>query len=182
MKSKLLEVIEEQVAVQFTGKVNILATFNRQFLGHFIFKNGEIFQVKFQKLSGLKAFFSILTQEHALNSFDFVVEPEVVEDSERQIHYPFGVLKQRMANVLKQFEESQKMRPPENVKIIIDEEFMEDTLPVTPEEFDVLLTLTEWNNPYDVYQNCELLDHEITLSLVSLRKKGALKILAARTT
>ena len=41
MDSKVLGVVEEQIAVQFTGKVNILATFNRQFLGHILFKNGE---------------------------------------------------------------------------------------------------------------------------------------------
>lgn len=179
--SKVMDVIEEQIAVQFTGKVNVLATFNRQFLGHIIFKDGEIYQVTFNKLHGLKAFYALITQEYTLKSFQYVVEPELVDESERQIHYPFAVIRNKLANVIKQFEESAKLRPPENVKIIIDEEFMEDTLPVSPEEFEVLLALTEWNGPYDIYQNCPLLDHEITMSLVSLRKKGALKILAARS-
>lgn len=177
--SKIVDVIEEQVAVQFTGKVNVLATFNRQFLGHIVFKDGEIYQVKFHKFHGLKAFYTLITQEHALKSFDYVVEPELVLESERQIHYPYAVIKNKMTGVLKQYEDSLKLRPPENVKILIDTDFMDDSLPVSPEEYSVLLTLTEWNNPHDIYQNSELLDHEITLCLVSLRKKGALKILAA---
>lgn len=177
---KILATIEEQIAVQFTGKVNVLASFNHQYLGHVLFKNGEIYQVIFQNLKGLKAFYQLIIQEFSLQSFNYVVEPEIVEDKERQIHYPFAVIKNKMSDVVKQYRDSLKYRPPENVKIIIDSEFLEDTLPVTPQEFTVLECLTEWNNPYDIYQHCQLLDHEITWALVSLRKKNALKIIASR--
>lgn len=180
MQSKVMGVIEEQIAVRFTGKVNILASFNRQFLGHILFKDGDVIQVTFNANKGLKAFYQLIIQEYSLNSFDYVVEPELVNDDQRQIHYPFLVIKNRMSDVLKLYRESLKLRPPENVKILIDAEFIEDTLPVTPEEFDVLKTLTEWNNPFEIYQHCELLDHEITMALVSLRKKGALKIIAPK--
>ena len=177
---KILETIEEQIAVQFTGKVNVLSTFNRQYLGHLLFKDGEIFQVVFQNFKGLKAFYQLIIQEFCLQSFNYVVEPEVVEDKERQIHYPYGVMRNKMSDVIKQYRESLKFRPPENVKIIIDHEFIEDILPVTPQEFEVLETLTEWSSPFDIYQHCQLLDHEITWALVSLRKKTALKIIAVR--
>lgn len=177
---KIIGVIEEQIAVQFTGKVNVLSTFNRQYLGQILFKNGEIFQVVFHNFKGLKAFYQLIIQEFCLQSFDYVVEPEVVEDNERQIHYPYAVMRNKMSDVIKQYRDSLKFRPPENVKIIIDHEFMEDILPVTPQEFEVLETLTEWNSPFDIYQHCQLLDHEITLALVSLRKKSALKIISSR--
>ena len=180
VESKVMDVIEEQQSVRFTGKVNVLSTFNRQFLGHILFKDGEIIQVIFSGQKGLKAFYQLLIQEYSLKSFVYVVEPELVDEKERQIHYPFSVLKNKMADVLKLYRESLKLRPPDTVKIIIDAEFLEDTLPVTPQEFDVLKTLSDYNNPFDIYQNCDLLDHEITWALVSLRKKGALKILAPR--
>jgi hypothetical protein len=108
------------------------------------------------------------------------VEPELVDEKERQIHYPFSVIKNKLAEVLKLYRESIKLKPPGNVKILIDVGFIEDTITVNQEEFEVLKALTEWSNPADIYQNCSLLDHEITISLVSLRKKGALKILAPR--
>jgi hypothetical protein len=180
MDSKVMGVIEEQQSVRFTGRVNILAAFNRQYLGHILFKDGDVIQVTFSGHQGIKAFYQLIIQEYSLQSFDYIIEPEVVEERERQIHYPFAVIKNKMADVLKQYRESLKVRPPENVKIIIDAEFIEDTLPVTPQEFEVLETLTEWNGPFDIYQNCQLMDHEITWALVSLRKKGALKIVAAR--
>jgi hypothetical protein len=178
--SKVLGVVEEQIAVQFTGKVNILATFNRQFLGHILFKNGEIIQVLFGPHAGLKAFYRLLIQEHALQSFDYIVEPELVEERQRQIHYPYTVLKNKIAGIMKAYQDSLKLKPPENVKILIDAAFIASSLPVSTEEFEVLITLTEWNNPYDIYQHCYLMDHEITVALVSLRKKGALRILAPR--
>lgn len=180
LKLKILECIEEQVAVEFTGKVNILSTFNHQYLGHLLFKNGEVYQVIFQNHKGLKAFYQLIIQEFSLDSFNYVVEPEVVDENERQIHYPFAVIKNRMTDVIKQYRDSLKYKPPENVRILIDAEFMEDTLPVTPQEFTVLETLTEWSSSYDIYQHCELLDHEITWALVSLRKKSALKIIGSR--
>lgn len=180
MDSRVLNVVEEQIAVQFTGKVNILSTYNRQFLGHIIFRSGEILQVTFSGHKGLKAFYQLIIQEYSLKSFDYIVEPEVVEENERQIHYPFAVIKNKLSGVIKLHQESLKMKPPENIKILLDARFLEDTLPVTPQEFDVLEALTEWNTPYDIYQNCELMDHEITWALVSLRKKGALKILGMR--
>jgi hypothetical protein len=179
-QSKIMNCIEEQVSVKFTGKVNILATFNHQYLGHILFKNGEIFNVVFQGLNGLKAFYHLALKEHSLESFNYVIEPEVVEDKERHLHFPIVVIKNKMADVITRHSDSLKYRPPENVKILIDAEFMEDTLPVTQEEYQVLETLTEWSQPFDIYQHCQLLDYEITSALVSLRKKNALKIVGAR--
>lgn len=178
MELKILPIIEEQMAVEFTGKVNILSTFNRQYLGHFVFKNGELIQVYFQQLSGLKAFYHIVLQEYSLNSFSYIIEPEVIDEKERKIHYPFAVIKNKMLEVITKYQESIKFRPPENVKIVINPKFIEQDGDVTKEEFEVLQTLAEWNRSFDIYQHCELLDHEITWCLVSLRKKGALKIVA----
>jgi hypothetical protein len=66
---KILGIIEEQLAVQFTGKINILASFNRQYLGHILFKNGEIFEVLFNGHKSLKAFYQLIIKEYSLQSF-----------------------------------------------------------------------------------------------------------------
>lgn len=177
---RILDTIEEQMAVGFTGKVNVLSTFNRQYLGHILFKSGDIIQVFFNSQTGLKALYQIIIQEFSLQSFQYVVEPEVVDETERQIHYPFSVIKSKMADVIKQHKDSLKFRPPENVKILISPEFVNRGQDVTLAEFEVLKTVSEWNKAYDIYQHCQLLDFEITWALVNLRKKGALKILASK--
>jgi hypothetical protein len=180
MDSKLFSAIDDQVSVQFTGKVNVLSNFNRQFLGHILFRNGRIVDALFQGQRGEKALYHIFIQEFSLQSYEYVVEPEVVDETILELPYSHQELKEKMAEALKQYQQTQKMRPPENVKIIIDPEFIEDSLPVTTAEFEVLCALTEWHTPFDIYQHCPLLDHEITTALVGLRKKNALKILAPK--
>ncbi len=180
MDSKLFSVIDDQVSVQFTGKVNVLSNFNRQFLGHIMFRNGRIVEALFSGYKGEKALYHLFIQEFSLQSFEYVIEPEVVEDSKLEFPYGHQELREKMADALKLYQQSLKMRPPENVKIVIDPGFIEDSLPVSQAEFDILCTLTEWHTPYDIYQHSDLLDHEITMALVGLRKKNALKIVAAK--
>lgn len=180
MESKIINLIEEQIAVGFTGKLNLLSNFNRQYLGHILFKNGELVQSSFNKSLGLKAFFKIILEESFGNKFNLVLEPELVDDKERMIHHPFPTLKKKFSDLIKEHNDSLKYRPPENIKILIDPEFIEDSLPVSQEEFEVLKALTEWSSPKDLYEHCPLLEHEITMALVSLRKKEGLKIVALR--
>jgi hypothetical protein len=85
-----------------------------------------------------------------------------------------------MSDVIKQYQEASKYRPPENVKILIESSFLREKNEVTPQEYEVLEVITEWSKPFDIYQHCDLLDHEVTWALVSLRKKKALKILAQK--
>lgn len=179
MELKIVAAIEEQIAVQFTGKLNILSKYNRQYLGHLTFEAGEIVKVSFQMQKGMKAFFQIIIQEFSLNSFVYVVEPEIVDSADRDVFVPYALLKDKLEEVLKLYQDSVKLRPPDNVKIIINPEFMAASQSISREEFEVLLTLTEWTTPFDVYQQCTLLDHEITFALVELRKKKALKILSS---
>jgi hypothetical protein len=180
MESKIINLIDEQVALGFTGKLNFLSNYNRQYLGHVLFKNGDLIQASLNKSRGLKALFQMILEEEVGNKFNLVLEPELVEEKERAIYYPFSELKFKFVDLLHAHRESLKYRPPENIKIVIDAEFLEDSLPVTPEEFEVLKTLTEWSSPKELYEHCQLFEHEITMALVSLRKKEGLKVIAVR--
>jgi hypothetical protein len=177
---KIVGVIEEQMSVSFTGKVNILSNFNRQYLGHLVFSSGEIIKATFQGHRGTKAFFQIIVQEYSLNSFVYIVEPEIVDELERDIFLPYASLKLKMEEVIRLYRDSIKLRPPDHVRIVLNADFMEKQQNLAIHEFTVMLTLTEWSSPFDVYQHCPLLDHEITYALVGLRKKEALKIVAAK--
>jgi hypothetical protein len=180
MDLRIISILDEQVAVSFTGKVNVLSNFNHQFLGHVLFRDGEIIQVRFSNQHGMKALYHLFLQEFSLQSFQYIIEPEVVDTTDKQIELPYPLLKKKMAEDIKEYQATLKHRPPENVKILVDAAFLQDSLPVSQQEFEVLATLTEWNSTYDIYQHCPLLDHEITGALVNLRKKSALKIVASR--
>jgi hypothetical protein len=180
MELKVFSALEEQSAVRFTGRINVLSSFNHQYLGHALFLQGNLVSMDFQGNRGLKALYQLCLQEHALQSFNYVVEPEVVETTERQFSHGIPDLRRMLERAMEDYQSTLKLRPPESVRILVDPDFLEDSLPVTRQEFTVLTTLTQWNKAYDIYQHCPLLDHEITLALVNLRKKSALKIVATK--
>ncbi len=176
---QIFQVLDEQIVVGFTGKVNILSKTNRQYLGHLLLKNGEVIQAYYRSVSGLKAFYNIVISDYELEPIVFVVEPETVEEKQRGIHFPYTVLKARTQDVLSKYHSTIKLRPSGNLKLLVKADFLADKAEVTPEEFEVMSTLSDWNLVKDIYQNCNLVDYEITLALVGLRKKGALKVISS---
>ncbi|MFY7992554.1 MAG: hypothetical protein ACOVP4_04600 [Bacteriovoracaceae bacterium] len=176
---QVFQVLDEQTLVGFTGKVNVLSKLNRQYHGHLLLKNGDVIQAFFKTVTGLKAFYNIVVADYELEPIIFVVEPETVEEKQRGIHYPYSVLKNRTQEIIDKYLATVKLRPPQNLKLLIKADFLNQKGDVTPEEFEVLSTLSDWNLVKDVYQNCNLVDYEITLALVGLRKKGALKVISA---
>jgi hypothetical protein len=173
----LFDVIDEQVAVAFTGKINILDVSSSQLYGFIAIYEGEIITVIFKKVGGQKAFYNILIEESEQQSFRYVVEPEIVTDQDKNIHYPVSVLKSRAQEVLENYQASKSNKPPQNIKLSIDPEFITSNQEVSGDEYDLLLTISDYNRVEDIYQNCPLLDYEITNALVSLRRKKALKVI-----
>lgn len=181
MLLKFVPVVEEQMSVKFTGKVNLLSPFNHQYLGHLLFKDGLIIDVRYMQLSGIKAFYQLGVQEFRLVKHQYIVEPEIVAEEDRRIHYPFSVMMKKLDQQLKIFSLVSGQRPPDSLKVMVDPQMISPPLECTQEEFSVLTTLTEWSRVPDIYQHSQLLEHEITSSLITLRKKGLLKIVGMKT-
>ncbi len=176
-KDHLIYILDEQVSVGFTGRVNILSSPAKQHLGSILIVDGEIIDCEYKKIDSLKAFFNLCVDEFEKEPLAYIVEPELVELSKKTIHYPYSVLKRKIATVVEGYRESKKHRPPEGLKILLDPAFMSDDKKVTDSEFKLMSTITDYNKVSDIYMNCELLDYEITNCLVSLRKKKALKVI-----
>lgn len=164
----------------FTGKLNVLSSFNHQYLGHVMFLDGRIHSAQLASYTGMKALYHICLQEASLQSLQFIIEPEIVDAEEGRGFPPLKELEKIMREGVKEHFRTVKYRPPENVLIQISPKFVASGDDITPNEFDLLCTLAEWSSPFDVYQHCPLLDHEITAALVHLRQKSALKILARK--
>jgi len=177
----LLTVLDEQTLVAFTGRVNVLDKITHQMLGVVILREGQIFRCQYRGVQSLKAFYNIVIEGAQLVPQEFIVEPEIIDESDRQIHYPYSVLKAKTADVLKRYQAVAHLRPPPMVKILARSSFLDSDDEVTEAEFQVLCTLTEWNQVEDLYRHCPLLDYEITESLVSLRRKEALQVVSARS-
>ncbi len=175
--NEALTLVEDQAIVQFTGKINILNRNTKQQLGLLVFHEGDIVFSQYFKTEGLKAFYSIFVDFSDAKPLSLIVEPEIIGDYKRNIHYPFSILRKKLEKVLENYKSSQKLKPPGGLKLVISPEFIIAGEEVSSNEYDVLLTLSDFNKVEDIYQNCQLLDFEITDSLVSLRKKNAIKVL-----
>lgn len=176
-KEHLIRILDEQVSVGFTGKVNILDPDTNQLLGAISLLDGDIVDSRYKGVKGLKSFFNLCVDEFENISLKYIVEPELIEIGINTIHYPYSILKRKIAEVVEQFRASKSNRPPNDLKILIKPEFIVDGEEVINQEFDLLSTISDYNRVGDIYKECDLLDYEITNALVLLRKKNALKVI-----
>lgn len=177
MNKSLLKTLDEQVQVGFTGKVNVLDSFTKQLYGSIGIYEGEIVHCVFQGVVGLKAFYNIVIEEYENDKFNYIVEPELIDQTKKNIYYSFGHLKNKVSEVFQNYEKSKALRPPENIKLVINSSFVSAGDEVTAQEYDLLGTISDFSKVEEIYKNSSLLDYEITNALVSLRKKQAIKVI-----
>lgn len=173
----LVCILDEQVSVGFTGKINVQDSKSKQQLGSILFVEGEIIDCRYKSSNGLKAFFNLCVDEFDDIGLSYIVEPELIQISKKTIHYPYSVLKRKIAETVEKYRESRKSKPPRNLKILIEPSFLSSSELVTGNEFDLLGTISDYNKVGDIYDKSNLLEYEITNTLVSLRKKKALKVI-----
>lgn len=175
--------LDEQTAVRFTGRLNILERISRQMVGLIILKDGEIYRCDFRGSYGLKAFFNITIECAQLIQLDFIVEPEIISDDSREIYLSYEDLKTQSVEAIDKYVQSSTQKPPLSLRLMIRSDFLSpDREELSDTEFRVLCTLTEWSKVEDIYRNCPLQDYEITEALVDLRRKEAIKTIALRST
>ena len=177
----LFSMLDEQTLVNFTGRVNVQDRQTHQHLGVVILKDGQVLRCQYRGVLGLKAFYNIVIEGVQLVAHEFIVEPEIIDERDRQIHYPYSVLKNKASEVLARYQQVAPHRPPGHVRLLPCESFLSLEGEVSEAEFTVLCSLTEWSRVEELYRHCPLLDYEITEALVSLRKKEALRVISARS-
>lgn len=177
MQDSLLDLIEEQMAVHFDGKINVLQTSNRQLLGAIYIREGVMIRVDYKTQGSLKALFNIYIDTLTDGEVSLVVEPEIVDHIDRNIHHPFKVITNKLSQYMTEYEAHKKMKPPANVKLMIQPTFIEKGDKISENEFAVLATISDYNKIEEIYKNCSLLEYEVTKALISLRQKGALKVI-----
>lgn len=174
----LLGTIEEQTTFGFTGRVNILNRNTGQFLGLVLIADGNIVDSAYNGLKGEKSLYVALFDDMEHTPLKFIVEPELVTEEQREFKLSFEQFKANSQKNYRGHREAKSLRPPMNLKLILDGDFVSRGDEVSSDEFKVMSILTEYSRVSDIYNNCNLLDFEITKALVSLRKKGAVKVIS----
>lgn len=180
MQDNLLGLIEEQMAVQFDGKINVLQTNNRQLLGSVYIRDGSLIRVDYKTQGGLKALFNIYVDTLTDGLISLVVEPEIVDHIDKNIHQPFKVVTNKLSQFMTEYEGCKKQKPPADLKLMIQPGFLEKGERISESEFTVLSTMSDFNKVDEIYKNCSLLEYEVTKALISLRQKGALKVIQVK--
>jgi len=173
---RIFDIIEDQRIVNFTGKLNILKKTSGESVGTIIFFDGEIINTEFRSMSPLRGLIHLCIESETEENIKFIVEPELIEINSKKITMPFSVIKKKINTSFNKFIEAKSLRPPNNLKILPKPDIMRSEEIVSPDEFSILCTLSDYNNVSDIYIHNELMEYEITNALISLRKKNAIKL------
>ncbi len=179
MHNGIVPILKEQAFFGFTGRINILLGANKQHVGVIIQLNGLIVNAEFYSNKGKKALFNILFEDiDGQADFTYIVEPELINQDDLKFKFTFEELYKKLQNRFEQYKKFKKFRPPNNLKLYLKPEFVEDVngYSIGPEEFDTLLTLIDFPLVEEIYKHSTLYEYQITRSLVSLRNKKALKV------
>lgn len=179
MKSTLLETLEKQVILGYTGKINLMSKKSGQILGCALLLEGSLINVKYKGRRGVKAFYSA-SLDSIKTDFKLIVEPEFINSKEREITTTFTSLKERLAEVIAQEELTKESKPPCNILLKINPSFLSGNIELKSDEYKVLCTLVSHSVVDDIYQKNSLLDFQITNALIGLRQKKAIKVAAQK--
>lgn len=173
---ELLQVADEQSAIQFNGKINLLSEKNSQLLGSIFIINGEIihlFYKKRQSQSALENLVFDIVKGH--EQIRVVEEPEVVTEKIQTLKLKATELRQFVADFMDQVTKLESLRPPLDVCVLPIAKAIKENAELSSLEFDLISTMTLDVQVESIYKS-DLMPYEIDRGLYNLRKKGLLKV------
>ena len=174
-----LSSLEEQAVVGFTGRINILHREKREYLGAVLFQEGNIVNSFFQGECGKRTLYHIFMDDLEKKTLSFIVEPEIISLKDSLFTLAMKELKREIQKFYSDYSESKKLRPPADMKVLLNSDFIVQGPEIRGIEFDVMDVMAEFSKVRDIYKNLsDYRDYEITNALVRLRKIKALKVLA----
>ena len=173
---KLIDTVLENMMISFSGRVNILDSESKQFIGSLTQIEGNIINATLGKSSGKKALASLLMQDHCDEDFLVVTEPELVSASERSFNMDEKAFFKFKNDYLEQYELLNRLKPADNLHFGINSEKIDIYTPLSHEEFNVIKLVLESQLSKDIYNSSNLLEFDVTKALISLRKKGIILV------
>lgn len=176
----LMANIQEQSSLGLTGKINVLLHDNRQFIGALFLLQGHLVNATYLGRQGRQALIHLVFDDEKKHAdFRFIIEQEVIGPGHISFNLTFKDFKEFIQGLFSKHKEAIRLRPPAHLALLVNASFISHGPPITPEEFDVLSTISNYRHVRDIYRHTPLQDFEITWALVSLRKKGAIKVLSS---
>lgn len=164
-----LYILEEQSAFRFSGRIVFQEPTSHQFLGEAVLDDGLIQYFKYLEFVGKKAIFSLFTDERSGKRFHFLVEPGIFKRPGIQLSISAFEIKKFVDSEIEDAIKYAHLKPPSNRILGVKLPKNLDTV-LGHECFSVLWDVAAFPRINDLYINSEFLDHQITRSLVKMRK------------
>jgi hypothetical protein len=174
----LIKTISDQVHIGFTGRVNVLTKDTGKYLGRITIKDGIIVFSQYKDRFGKQSLYHCLIDDLENEELKFAVEPEIVTDGEVFFYLEYKSFVDIGQKIFQAYRSSRKFRPPGHIRLIINPAFVAAGQEIGDIEFDLLTTISEFSRVSDIFNESNLLEYQISNGLVSLRQKGALKVIA----
>ncbi len=175
----IFKILREQSAIGFDGRIVFQGNDSGQLKGEVLVHSGDIVGCNYNGSSGKKALLNLAYEDFAeVAEFNYTVEPEVISQDKIQFESTLTDFEDSFREVYEKIKSSKKLKPPPGKRLVINSDFVCRGDKISATEFDILCTISDFGKVADIYKNSPLLDFEVTLGLVSLRKKGALKVVS----
>lgn len=172
--SQFLSTLNREHQERFTGVIRLLNLEDSRDLGQVEIKEGEITNCRFLRRKGYNGLLSAAMAFLDI-PFKIVKEPEI-NISESKMPFRTEKLLSNLGKASNYYESKKHLKPPMNLKMTVNPDFMNSKKGLQGHEFDLLCAISDFGHTAEIYENSELFDHEITLGLIKLREKKAIKV------
>lgn len=172
----IYQTLLDQESLMFTGRINVLDKKTSAMLGHIHFREGIIVSVAYQKKIDKNALVLIFFNESQFDTLKYIVEPEILKESDDETHLKFSGIVASIESGQRIMKEVKNLRPSENLRFLLNAEFLNKGDAVEKEEFELMKIIVDYGLVRDIYKKSLTDETTTTLGLISLRKKGAIKV------
>jgi len=173
-----IKTIADQATLNFTGRVNLLDKNSGKYLGKVSLLDGDLVYSSYKGKTGKPSLYHVVIDDLEHDNLSFVVEPEIITMSEAIFEISYEDFVKDSQNVYQAYISSKKFRPPAHLRLLIDPDFIPRGPNISFWEYEVLTVISDFNKVSDIFEESPLLEYQTCNSLVSLRKKGAIRVLA----
>ena len=171
--------LEKRAQSSFTGNIVLQDRKNGQFMGQVLLEKGLITDIQRQK--GLRGYRALLAYAMEAQEKDclIIAEPSLPSGKNPLFKNNRKAIKKVEMAIKYYYKEIKDLKPCRHLKLAVKKKILPDEKNLLPWENDLLSHLSQYERVGELYEKSNLLDFEITIGLVKLRKKGLIKVVSS---